>query len=275
MMTELEQYYNKFNEEKRLDSRHGKVEFITSMKYIHEYLGGDTTKKILDIGAGTGKYSVALAEEGYDVSAVELVKHNLGLLKAKNSSVKAYQGNALKLRRFENDTFDVTLLFGPMYHLFTKEDKVRALRAVTSVRSLSRRAPLRALCEAKRVTKPGGIIFVAYVMNEYSILTYGFKQKHIAECVRDGRISEEFQCMSAPSDLYDYVRIEQIDALNQEAGLERIKIITPDGPANYMRQVLNSLTEEEFELFIQYHLSTCERQDLIGAAAHTVDILRK
>lgn len=257
MMTELEQYYNKFNEEKRLDSRHGKVEFITSMKYIHEYLGGDTTKKILDIGAGTGKYSVALAEEGYDVSAVELVKHNLGLLKAKNSSVKAYQGNALKLRRFENDTFDVTLLFGPMYHLFTKEDKVRAL------------------CEAKRVTKPGGIIFVAYVMNEYSILTYGFKQKHIAECVRDGRISEEFQCMSAPRDLYDYVRIEQIDALNQEAGLERIKIITPDGPANYMRQVLNSLTEEEFELFIQYHLSTCERQDLIGAAAHTVDILRK
>ena len=219
MMTELEQYYNKFNEEKRLDSRHGKVEFITSMKYIHEYLGGDTTKKILDIGAGTGKYSVALAEEGYDVSAVELVKHNLGLLKAKNSSVKAYQGNALKLRRFENDTFDVTLLFGPMYHLFTKEDKVRAL------------------CEAKRVTKPGGIIFV--------------------------------------SDLYDYVRIEQIDALNQEVGLERIKIITPDGPANYMRQVLNSLTEEEFELFIQYHLSTCERQDLIGAAAHTVDILRK
>ena len=81
--------------------------------------------------------------------------------------------------------------------------------------------------------------------------------------------------MSAPSDLYDYVRIEQIDALNQEAGLERIKIITPDGPANYMRQVLNSLTEEEFELFIQYHLSTCERQDLIGAAAHTVDILSK
>ena len=107
------------------------------------------------------------------------------------------------------------------------------------------------------------------------VLEVLFKQKHIAECVRDGRISEEFQCMSAPSDLYDYVRIEQIDALNQEAGLERIKIITPDGPANYMRQVLNSLTEEEFELFIQYHLSTCERQDLIGAAAHTVDILRK
>ena len=62
----LEQYYNKFNEEKRLKRRHGIVEFVTSMKYIHEYLNTMENPKILDIGAGTGRYSVALAEEGYD-----------------------------------------------------------------------------------------------------------------------------------------------------------------------------------------------------------------
>lgn len=37
-MTELEKYYNKFNEEKRLTRRHGNVEYVTSMKYIHKYL---------------------------------------------------------------------------------------------------------------------------------------------------------------------------------------------------------------------------------------------
>ena len=37
-VTELEAYYNKFNEEKRLDSRHGRVEFVTSMHYIHQCL---------------------------------------------------------------------------------------------------------------------------------------------------------------------------------------------------------------------------------------------
>ena len=199
-MTELEQHYNKFNEEKRLDSRHGRVEFITSMKYIHNCL--DDIKaamdiasdiKILDIGAGTGRYSVPLSEEGYDVTAVELVKHNLGLLKAKNSNVKAYQGNALKLKRFEDETFDITLLFGPMYHLFGQENKVKALK------------------EAARITRKGGFILVAYVMNEYGVITYAFKERHIKECMEQGRLTEDFHTISTEQDLYDYVRLEDIN----------------------------------------------------------------
>lgn len=264
-MTELEQHYNKFNEEKRLDSRHGQVEYITSMKYIHIYLEElkkESKKsvdeiKILDIGAGTGKYSVPLADEGYDVSAVELVKHNLGLLKAKNSAVKAYQGNALKLKRFDEGQFDMALLFGPMYHLFSYEDK------------------LKALTEAKRVVRPGGIILVAYLMNEYSVITYAFKEQHIMECLKEGRLTEDYHTVSQEKDLYDYMRTEDIERLNNEAGLTRIKIISPDGAANYIRPYLNRLTDEEFNEFIKYHLSTCERTDMLGAAAHTLDILRR
>ena len=227
------------------------------MKYIHKYLEDMPQAAILDIGAGTGRYSVALAQEGYDVTAVELVKYNLGILKSKNSSVKAYQGNALNLRRFADESFDMTLLFGPMYHLYTEEDKQKAL------------------AEAKRVTKPNGIILVAYCMNEYCVLTYAFKEGHIRECLQKDRLTEDFHSSAEAKDLYDYVRIEDIDALNEAAGLKRIQIISPDGPANYMRPVLNAMDEETFSLFIQYHLATCERADLIGAGAHTVDILRK
>ncbi len=259
-MNEIEQHYNKFNEEKRLDSRHGKVEYITSMKYIHKYIPDNCDRsevRILDIGAGTGRYSVALAEEGYDVTAIELVKHNLGLLKAKNSTVKAKQGNALNLKKYPENYYDVVLLFGPMYHLYTYEDK------------------LKALTEAKRVCKTGGVILVAYIMNEYGVITYGFKERHILESMDRGKLTEDFQICSEAEDLYDYMRMENINRLNEDADLERVQIITPDGPANYMRPYLNALTEEEFDMFIRYHLTICERQDILGASAHTLDILRK
>ncbi|MCR5835442.1 MAG: class I SAM-dependent methyltransferase, partial [Lachnospiraceae bacterium] len=213
--------------------------------------------KIIDIGAGTGRYSIPLSEEGHDVTAVELVNTNLGKLKAKKSNVKAFQGSAVNLKKFEDDSFDIAILFGPMYHLLTYNEKLQALK------------------EAKRVTKKGGYIFVAYVMNEYAILTYGFKEKNVLQCIKDGRFDSNFKCNPGENDLYDYVRMEDISKLNSDAELTRVKIISPDGPANHMRQVLNGLSEEEFDLFVKYQMSVCERLDLIGASAHTVDILIK
>lgn len=257
MTMELEKYYNKFCEEKRLTRKYAQVEFITSMKYIHEYLENNENAKILDVGAGTGRYSVQLANEGYDVTAIELVKHNLGILKSKGSSVKALQGTALDLSRFSENTFDMTLVFGPMYHLYKFEDKVKALQ------------------EAKRVTKANGFILVAYCMNEYSVLTYGFKENNIRASIDKGKLSDDFHVLSEPEDLYDYVRIEDIDKLNEAAKLHRIKIVAADGPANYMRPVLNAMDEDAFGLFLKYHFSTCERPDLLGASAHTLDILKK
>ena len=213
--------------------------------------------KIMDIGAGTGAYCIPLADEGYTVSAVEMVKHNLGILKKKTKLVNARQGNACNMKKYADDTFDVTLLFGPMYHLFSNEDKIKALS------------------EAKRITKPGGVIFVAYVMNEYGVITYCFKERHIREIMENHRLTEDFHTVSQVENLYDYVRIEDINKLNQQCGLKRKMIISPDGAADYMRQYLNKLDEEEFQYFLDYQLSICERQDLIGAGAHTVDILIK
>ena len=117
-LSNIEKHYNKHPEDLRLQRRHGIVEFETTMHHLRRYIKPDSL--LLDIGAGTGRYSVPLAFEGYDVTAVELVKHNLGRLKQKGAGVKAYQGNALKLSRFDDESFDLTLLFGPMYHLHSK-----------------------------------------------------------------------------------------------------------------------------------------------------------
>ena len=262
-MTTLEEYYNQFNEDKRLNSRHGQVEFVTSMRYIHrclEEMRGDRTPEclqILDVGAATGRYAIPLSEEGYQVTAVEPVKHNLSRLKQKGPKVLAYQGNALHLKRCPDDTYDLVLLFGPMYHLISREEKEKALS------------------EALRVVKPTGRVLVAYIMNEYGVLTRGFKEKQIRESLEKGLLDESFHIKVTEDGLYSMVRLEDIDALNRACGAVREKIISADGPANYMRRELNALEPEEFELFIRYHLTTCERPELLGAAAHLVDIIHK
>ena len=284
-MTNIEKYYNKFHEEHRLTTRHGQVEFRTTLHYIEEAirwlsdakrriendydwksvknradrvgLGLSTSPlKIADIGAGTGRYSVELCHRGYDVTAVELVKHNLEILRAKHENIKTWQGDARNLSFLDDKSFDITLLFGPLYHLHGDEEK------------------LKALAEARRITKKGGIILVAYVMNEYSVISYCFKEHKWSEVAAKGGLSPDFHTICKEEDLYDYVRLEDIDRLNKAAGLERIKIISADGAADYMRRELNEMSEEEFEAFCSFQLAITERSELVGAGSHCVDILK-
>ena len=255
-MTNLEKYYNKFNEDHRLTTRHGIVEFTTSMKYIHDYIPEGESLKILDVGAGTGRYSIPLSREGHNVTAVELVQHNLEVLESKHEHVNCWPGNAMDLSFLPDDKFDITLLFGPMYHLMTQDEK------------------LKAFSEARRVTKNGGHIFAAYVMNDYSVITYCFKQNKIKECVARNSLTEEFHSIPTDDDLYCYLRLEDINELNEKSGLVREKIIAAVGAADYIRRELNALDEESFAWFIKYHLANCERPELLGASSHVVDILR-
>lgn len=247
----LIKYYNKFNEEKRLNSKHGQVEFLTAIKYINEYIKDND--KIIDIGAGTGKYSKYFYDKGYDITAVELVKHNLRQIEKKN--IKCFLGNATDLKKIEDNSYDITLLFGPLYHLISMEDK------------------LKALLEAKRITKPNGYIFISYCMNEYAIIEHGFIDNNILNEL--DQIDEDFKIKSKEDDLYSFVRLEDINYLKDKANLSRVKIISQDGPSQYIKKTINKMDDETFDLYLKYHFKTCERLELLGAGRHILDILKK
>jgi ubiquinone/menaquinone biosynthesis C-methylase UbiE len=250
----LIKYYNKFNEDKRLNTRHGNIEFITAITYINKYIHKDN--KILDIGAGTGKYSIYFYNEGYDVTAVELVKHNLRVLEKKEPNIKAYQGNALNLK-FPDNSFDIILLFGPMYHLIDFEDKLKALK------------------EAKRVLKPNGKIFISYCMNEYAVITHGFIENNIKESLKNNLLDKDYKITPATNDLYSFVRLEDINKLNKLSNLKRVKILSHDGPTEYIKKVVNKMDNDTYKEYINYHLNTCERKELLGAGRHILDIVTK
>lgn len=259
-MSYLEEHYSNYDEEGRLLSQHGQVEYLTTMKYIRDCLSKVSEPSILEVGAGTGRYSVTLAKQGYRVSAVELVAHNLALLKAKldgSEPITAMQGNALDLSVFPDASFDLTLLLGPMYHLYTRDDK------------------LKALAEAIRVTKQGGFILAAYCMNEPTVIQYVFFSNHLREVLEQNLLTSDWHCVSEPKEIFEQVRTEDIASLDAELPVERIKLVATDGATNYIRGCIDAMDEETFGKWMEYHFAICERQDLIGASHHTLDILKK
>ena len=254
-MTNIEKYYNKFNEDHRLTTRHGIVEFSVSMHHIKQEIAGRSGLKILDAGAGTGRYSIEFCHMGHDVTAVELVKRNLEVLRAKHEKIKTWQGNALDLSFLDENKFDITICFGPMYHLHTEEERCKVVE------------------QLKRVTKKGGTIFIAYILNDYAILRYCFGESKINQALQDGSVSPDFKCITKPEDLYSYVTLDDINKIQKQSGLERIKIFSQEGAADFMRRELNAMDEETFAHFVDYTISISQRPELLGAGTHIVDVL--
>lgn len=257
----LIEHYSNYDEDSRLLPRHGSVEFLTTMRYIEKYIRPDD--RILEIGAGTGRYSHTLARRGYAVDAVELVEHNIDVFRQNTmpeENITVTQGNALDLSVFPDESYDITLLLGPLYHLYTKEDKMCALN------------------EAIRVTKQGGVIFAAYVISDGCLLDEGFLRGNISvsEYVKTGLLDPEtFAAKSEPKDLFELVRKEDVDELMSSLPVDRLHYVASDGCALLLRDSIDKMDDETFKLYLKYHFATCEREDLLGITSHALDIFRK
>ena len=195
------------------------------------------------------------------MDAVELVQHNIELFRKNTKpgeNITITQGDARNLENFLDNTYDLTLLLGPMYHLFTEEEK------------------LQALSEAIRVTKKGGVIFAAYCMGDASILMYGFVRGEIHNIIEKCMLDPvTFQTFSKPWDLFELHRPEDIRALREHFPVHPLHFVAADGYTNHMQKTVDEMDDETFGLFLQYHFATCERPDLVGYSHHTLDVFRK
>jgi len=254
----LREYYGRYDEDGRLRSRHGLVEFTVTMHYIEKYLRPGM--RILEIGAGTGRYSHALAQMGYEVDAVELVERNIEIFRANTAPgehITVRQGNALDLHDFPDGAYDVTLLLGPMYHLYTEADQRRAL------------------AEAIRVTRPGGTVYAAYCNNDATIVGFAF----LRDGIRDPHFRElidpvTFKAKSNPEDIFQLYRREDIDGLMAGLPVQRLHYVGADMLTNFFREAVDSWDDELFALWLRYCLSVCERPDMTGMTHHILDIFR-
>lgn len=251
-------FYDRADEDGRLKrSRHGQLEYATTMSYIHRY--ANQHSKVLEVGAGTGRYSIALAAEGMDVSAVELVNSNLKILRERSRDLQnlaSYQGDATDLGRFADQTFDVTLLLGPMYHLYEAEEVNRAID------------------EAIRVTRSGGVILFAFI-SVYGIMYANYFQGNWT-AGQEENFTEDYRVRHFKEQLFTGYDVVEFEQLFEAKPVEWITTAGTDGILEPLEDRDDFLIpEEDFDKFAAWYLHFAEKRELLGNTNHLLYICRK
>ena len=251
-------FYGSIDEDSRLhSSRHGQLEQLTTLHYIQQH--AMQRSRILEVGAGTGRYSITLAKAGHAVTAVELVESNLAVLRQNSAGLdhlQTFQGDALDLSRFADNSFDVTLLLGPMYHLYSPEDVHRALD------------------EAIRVTHHGGVILTAF-LSVHAILFNNYLNGRLlaglAENFDDTGCVRHFE-----EQLFTGYDITEFEALFTGKAVAHLCTAATDSILELAEERSDfAMSDEEFAVFAAHHLTVCEKRELLGCSSHLLHISRK
>ena len=251
-------FYSQYDEDGRLSrTRHGQLEYCTTMTYIHRYLPANA--KVLEVGAGTGRYSIALAKEGSDVTAVELVESNLEVLRKNAKGINglhAFQADATDLSRFADASFDLTLVLGPMYHLFEPKEVNRAID------------------EAIRVTRPGGVVMFAFI-SVFAIMYANYFCGNWAAGQAEN-FTDDYRVRHFKEQLFTGYVVAEFEGLFADKPVEQITTAGVDGLLEPLEKRADfSIPDADFPAFADWYLHFAEKRDLLGCTNHLLYICRK
>ena len=256
--------YSDFPEGKRLSyTKAHETEFIITMHYLRKFLGAGA--KIADIGAGGGTYTKALADEGYFVDAVELTPRYVEEMRdlfAGNEKIRVYEGNAKDLSFLQDNAYDIVLLMGPIYSIKDFEERKLACQ------------------EALRIVKPGGVVFVAFCLQDAPLIHEMFMSEDPAEELKTigyDRATALVTDNTGSSRILDTIaEVDKLtDAVCADVHVYKVCRFAQDGLSQVIGKFVNSMRTESYEEWIQYLIATAERADLMGFSDHVVQVFGK
>ena len=189
------------------------------------------------------------------VNAVELADKNVEEFRKKiteNMDIDLRQGNALDLSDFEDETFDIVLLFGPLYHLHEENDRNTAIR------------------EAKRVLKKDGTMFVAFINNDMLHYTeWGYNPDYL---LSDEYDKETFKVEDFPFVFFNLNQCREMLTCNE---LHILHEIASDGMSELLEDRINKLDDAGYEQYLKMHLFYCEKPEHLGKTNHFLFVVKK
>jgi ubiquinone/menaquinone biosynthesis C-methylase UbiE len=253
LLENLIKYYEQQDEDARLKmDREHSLEYLTTVKYLDKICNGQV--RILDACAGTGAYCFHLAEKGHTVIAGDIVPSNVNTIKEKQKTNpilhEIYTGDILNLSQFQDEVFDVTLCLGALYHLLNETERKKAV------------------LECTRVTKKGGFIVVAY-LNRFASFINNFSTNpdNIHEILN--------QFYTGNRNVFYRSTPTEIETLMIECKIREKYNIATDGIAFMYSDQLQSISDEEFNEYLDYHYDTCENSNILGYSLHGLFIGEK
>ncbi len=248
-----EELYKLFDEESRLKSRTGLVEKIATQREIDKLINANS--KVLDIGAGTGVYTIHLAKKVKEVISFEPSSTNFKVLKSKSktySNIKAYNKSSFDLEDLEENYFDLVLIFGPMYHLSNEKDRKDLLR------------------QAKRVCKHGGHILISYINHNMVLISESINY-NTNIFSSPSYISEKQRLVDRP---FVFFKVNEARKMIEDEDIEIKEIIASDGFAEVLSKKLEEMTEKSFKNYLDWHLTHCKDPETLGASNHLLFVCK-
>lgn len=264
MLEAVEKWYDKeYDEWERLE-RH-KIEFEITKRYMDTYIKGENLK-IFDIGGGPGRYSFYLAQKGHEVSLLDLSRQNIHVAKAKSRELGIWleeyiKGNALDLSSHEPEQYDVILLMGPLYHLLEEKDRKKAVS------------------EAKRLLKKGGIMIASFI-SHYAPLQDSFAWleldgeeddvERLLMYLEDGKnINDENFTTSY------FTGAEEAKALMKDSGLTQLVFAGIENILGCKEKEILQRPEEERKKWLEIGWRLSRDEKLLGTSQHFLYIGKK
>jgi SAM-dependent methyltransferase len=262
---DIADFYNKDPQVEHNRLEEHQLEYDLTWRFLEAYL--PPKGEILEIGAGTGRYTLELVKRGYTVTAVDLAEENLKVCRAYLAQAELEHraqyilGDARYLRDVPIKEFDAVLMMGPLYQLVEESDRQMALR------------------EAHARLRPGGIIFSAFI-SRYGC--WGLVVKNIPQLIEYSEEISSVLSRGIDSDDWPrggfrayYATVSEIAPLHENTGFETLKVLGVEPCISADDESYNKLKGVRRELFLDLFYELSDKPSIVGASRHLLYIGRK
>jgi SAM-dependent methyltransferase len=223
---------------------------------------------VLDCGGGPGRYAIELAKKGYAVTLFDLSARNLVLAEHEarqaNATLSAYEhGTATDLSRFPDEAFDAVLLMGPLYHL------------------LDARLRSQAICEARRVLRPGGPLFAAFI-TRYAALRYCavydtewlVREPELTQSLLESGVLPPRGPESSAFVAY-CAHPKEVPSTLREAGLDLVALLGVEGLVSMIEEGVNALSGASWDTWVDLNYRVAADPSAHSGAEHLLAVAVK